>query len=86
MVVVNRPIESLKDLQSKSYNNWKVLYSIKIPNSKHQNPNKFQHAAQAPALRVTQIQNPKPMLSRHMCQATSLPSGRDLGSSTLQML
>jgi len=28
-----------------------------IPSTKYQIPNKYQHAAQAPALRVTQIQN-----------------------------
>ena len=30
-----------------------------IPNHKYQIPNKSQHAAQAPALRVTEIQNSK---------------------------
>jgi len=30
-----------------------------IPNHKYQIPNKSQHAAQAPALHVTEIQNPK---------------------------
>jgi len=34
---------------------------IKIPSTKKQIPNKCQHAAQAPALRVTQIQNSKQM-------------------------
>jgi len=32
---------------------------MKIPSTKNQISNKSQHAAQAPALSVTQIQNPK---------------------------
>jgi hypothetical protein len=32
---------------------------VEIPNNKHQITNKSQHAAQAPALRVTEIQNNK---------------------------
>ncbi len=32
---------------------------MEIPNNKSQITNKLQHAAQAPALRVTEIQNPK---------------------------
>jgi hypothetical protein len=32
---------------------------VEIPNNKFEMTNKFQHAAQAPALRVTEIQNPK---------------------------
>jgi hypothetical protein len=32
---------------------------LEIPKHKHQIPNKLQHAAQAPALRVTEIQNNK---------------------------
>jgi hypothetical protein len=32
----------------------------KIPSTKKQISNKHQHAAQAPALRVTEIQNSKP--------------------------
>ena len=32
---------------------------MKIPSTKNQIPNKSQHAAQAPALRVTKIQNSK---------------------------
>jgi hypothetical protein len=34
----------------------------KIPSIKNQIPNKFQHAAQAPALRVMQIQNSKQLI------------------------
>jgi hypothetical protein len=37
----------------------KVRCLAKIPNNKSQKTNKYQHAAQAPALRVTKIQNPK---------------------------
>jgi len=33
---------------------------VEIPNNKSQKTNKLQHAAQAPALRVTEIQNSKP--------------------------
>jgi len=36
-----------------------VVELVEIPNNKFQITNKFQHAAQAPALRVTEIQNPK---------------------------
>jgi hypothetical protein len=32
---------------------------VEISNYKSQKTNKYQHAAQAPALRVTEIQNPK---------------------------
>jgi len=34
---------------------------VEIPNSKRQISNKYQHAAQAPALRVTKIPNNKPV-------------------------
>ena len=37
----------------------KVLCLIEISNNKSQKTNKYQHAAQAPALRVTETQNPK---------------------------
>jgi hypothetical protein len=33
---------------------------MKIPKNKSQKTNKLQHAAQAPALRVTEVQNSKP--------------------------
>jgi predicted Fe-Mo cluster-binding NifX family protein len=36
-----------------------VIELVKIPNNKSQRTNKSQHAAQAPALRVTKIQNHK---------------------------
>jgi len=39
----------------------KVACLMKITSTKNQISNKFQHAAQAPALRVTQIQNSKRM-------------------------
>jgi len=38
----------------------KVHCLVEIPNNKSQKTNKSQHAAQAPALRVTEIQNSKP--------------------------
>jgi len=34
---------------------------LEIPNNTSQITNRFQHAAQAPALRVTEIQNIKPV-------------------------
>jgi len=34
---------------------------VEIPNNKSQMTNKYQHAAQAPALRVTEISNNKPV-------------------------
>jgi len=37
----------------------KVHCIKEISNNKFQKTNKYQHAAQAPALRVTEIQNPK---------------------------
>jgi hypothetical protein len=37
-----------------------VIELVEIPNNKSQKTNKLQHAAQAPALRVTEIQNSKP--------------------------
>jgi len=44
---------------------------MKIPSTKNQISNKFQHAAQAPALRVTQIQNPKRKI-RQQCYHIAL--------------
>jgi hypothetical protein len=38
---------------------------MNIPSTKKQITNKSQHAAQAPALRVTQIQNSKPEAGQH---------------------
>jgi len=35
---------------------------VEIPNNKYQITNKYQHAAQAPALRVTKILNSKPSI------------------------
>jgi len=40
---------------------------MKIPSTKNQISNKSQHAAQAPALSVTQIQNPKQMIRLNLC-------------------
>ncbi len=37
----------------------RVVEFVEIPNNKSQMTNKLQHAAQAPALRVTEIQNSK---------------------------
>ncbi len=37
----------------------RVVELVEIPKNKLQITNKSQHAAQAPALRVTEIQNPK---------------------------
>ncbi len=49
--------EAGKPVSAKRF--YKSRFIGEIPNHKYQIPNKSQHAAQAPALRVTEIQNPK---------------------------